>query len=168
MARATRTVEAAPAGLATAEAAAPTTWRAVPAGVPHGQDVGGQALAKLAESLQPLIATGQAARRSARVCTARTAEPDEDPRALVLDKFLRAGLPHNIAEGYADLVCEALAGLRPYFPVRNTAARDLQAGQARSARAAGKTWRETAQQLGVSESTARRLVRGAAPEPDGP
>lgn len=90
--------------------------------------------------------------------TAPKAAIDDSPRGAIARVLTAAGLPADIATGYADLVCAEFAGEDVYFAVRQWGNLSERDDQIRAAAAAGRSLRALAREYCLSKSRVQQLV----------
>ena len=83
---------------------------------------------------------------------------DDSPRGAIARVLTTAGLPADIAAGYADLVCAEFAGEDVYFALRQWETLEERDEQIRAAAAAGRSLRVLASEHCLSKSQVQRVV----------
>ena len=97
-------------------------------------------------------------RSQSRPQAAEGAAVPDDPWRHIHQKFVEAGLSHDIAAAYADLVCTTFAGEQVYFPLRGRATCRVDRDRMICAdRQGGQSLGELAKRYGLSRSQVRRI-----------
>lgn len=81
---------------------------------------------------------------------------DDSPRHTIKRVLMGTGLPEDLADGYAELICREFSGCEVYFAVRhwNLSARDA---RIRADRDAGRSLTWLAQHHRLSRTQIRRI-----------
>lgn len=87
---------------------------------------------------------------------------DDSPRATIVRVLQRAGLPADIAGGYAEMICEEFAGEDVYFAMRRWETLEERNAEIRAAVRAGRSLRLVARDHSLSKSQVARIA-GADP-----
>ena len=88
---------------------------------------------------------------------------DDSPRATIARVLARTGLPADIADGYADLICQEFAGEDVYFAMRRWQTLDERNAEIRAAVRAGRSLRLVAREHSLSKSQVQRIVGASGP-----
>ena len=90
----------------------------------------------------------------------RRAVIDDSPRACIARVLTGAGVPADVAAGYADLVCAEFAGEDIYFAIRQWKNLDERDRQIRTAYQAGRSQRALGQEFCISRAQVQRILCG--------
>ncbi|WP_164963963.1 Mor transcription activator family protein [Rubrivivax sp. JA1026] len=83
---------------------------------------------------------------------------DDSPRAVIARVLSRAGLPEDIAAGYAEMICTEFAGEDVYFALRRWQTLEDRNAEIRAAVRAGRSLRLVAREHSLSKSQVQRIV----------
>jgi hypothetical protein len=82
---------------------------------------------------------------------------DDSPRATIRRVLKEAGCTDQIAEGYADLICEQFTGAMIYFAAREWQDLRTRDDRIRAERLAGRSWTWLSQTHCLSKTQVRRI-----------
>jgi Mor family transcriptional regulator len=87
---------------------------------------------------------------------------DDSPRSLIARALQAAGVPHETASGYADLICQQFAGEEIYFAARSWTDVSSRNETIRAQRRAGRSWGWLAREYSMSRAGVRRICEQVA------
>lgn len=82
---------------------------------------------------------------------------NDTPREAIRRRFLEAGLPADLADGYADLVCREFTGSMVYFAAREWVDKSTRDDRIRAERGAGRSWQWLSREFCLSRTQVRRI-----------
>lgn len=86
---------------------------------------------------------------------------DDSPRATIARVLSRAGVPADVADGYADMICAEFSGEEVYFAVRRWENLEERNAEIRAAVRAGRSLSTVAREHSISRSQVHRIAMSA-------